>query len=72
MARTPHSNERIAYDAGWRASERATTDLDRAEARFDRRGIPDPRCMFSAGWIDYAVGDRPKWYTLDRELGTHE
>lgn len=56
---------KAAYSAGWRASQRAG-DLDRAERRWGSKH-PDPRAMFAAGWTDYAVGDRPKWYTFDKE-----
>lgn len=65
---TDRAPELVAYEAGWRASQSPTNDLDRAEARFDRTHGRDfdRACFFSAGWVDYAAGN-PKWTAIDRE-----
>lgn len=62
--------ERTAYEAGWKASMRSTTnDLDAAEQRFEaRHGTDFGGTMFAAGWVDAAAGN-PKGTSLD-EPGT--
>jgi hypothetical protein len=63
---TTDKDARRAYDAGWRASERMTYDLDEAERRFCKRW-PNPSGLFSDGWLDCAA-EKPKGWTL-RERG---
>lgn len=55
----------MAYEAGWRASQRTTTyDLDAAEARFEAsHGSDFGGTNFAAGWVDVAAGN-PKWTSL--------
>ena len=54
-------DQRVAYLAGWRASQRSTTaDLEAAEARYMAKHDLGTVDDFTAGWTDHA-SDREKW-----------
>lgn len=60
--------EREAYEAGWRASSRASS-LDTALDNFTNRHGGERVVEWEHGYFDYAAG-RPKWSGLNQTGAT--